>query len=74
MSESVRTEVPTEFYEWMRKNAPLAADTSDSALVTYWLQFAYRQHQLQAMRAAGQYPPEAETRLDMDEIMSELDE
>lgn len=57
MSERLQTDVPDWFFEWMRLKAPLSSDASQAQLVRYWLEFAYRQHHLQEMRATGQKIP-----------------
>lgn len=56
MSERLQTDVPDEFAEWMRKNAPASAEMSTAELTRFWLQYARRQHELEVMQATKSKP------------------
>lgn len=60
MSKELRGHVPDELWEWMVNNTPAASEMSDADIVRHWMNYAYRQHQLQQMRATGQYMPESQ--------------
>lgn len=60
MSKEVRGDVPDEFWDWMVKNTPTGSEMSKAQILRHWLNYAYRQHQLQQMRATGQYMPEGQ--------------
>ena len=56
MGKELRTEVPEETYEELQDKAPVSADISNSALLSFWLDYALRQWELEEMRATGRRP------------------